>query len=222
MSVASDMNYYYSRLSSKRIQLEQQKMVNTQIESLSSKLYKAKKLLDELEQYKTDIKQLKTIIAVEDNSFKRRRIGYLNDVVSDSLLRIFPMQGFKAEITCDFKRGNNKASLRLIDRAGNVHLPYLSEGKLCQYLISFATTIGVVKGLNTQTVYVDEAFGVSSKANLPKIGEILQESINDGLQVILISQSSELYNSITRREIHLENKGSGSIADVVVTSEYDY
>lgn len=34
MSVASDMNYYYSRLSSKRIQLEQQKMVNTQIESL--------------------------------------------------------------------------------------------------------------------------------------------------------------------------------------------
>lgn len=99
-------------------------------------------------------------------------------------------QGFKAEITCDFKRGNNKASLRLIDRAGNVHLPYLSEGKLCQYLISFATTIGVVKGLNTQTVYVDEAFGVSSKANLPKIGEILQESINDGLQVILISQST--------------------------------
>ena len=50
MSVASDMNYYYSRLSSKRIQLEQQKMVNTQIESLSSKLYKAKKLVDELEQ----------------------------------------------------------------------------------------------------------------------------------------------------------------------------
>ena len=132
------------------------------------------------------------------------------------------MQGFKAEITCDFKRGNNKASLRLIDRAGNVHLPYLSEGKLCQYLISFATTIGVVKGLNTQTVYVDEAFGVSSKANLPKIGEILQESINDGLQVILISQSSELYNSVSRREIHLENKGSGSIADVIVTSEDDY
>lgn len=76
----------------------------------------------------------------------------------------------------------------------------------------------MVKGLNTQTVYVDEAFGVSSKANLPKIGEILQESINDGLQVILISQSSELYNSVSRREIHLENKGSGCMLGLALLS----
>ena len=222
MGVSSNMNYYYSRLSNKRIELERQKSVNNQIQVLSEKLSKSEQLLEDIRQYRINLKQLKTIISVEDDSFKERRISYLNDVVSDSLLRIFPLQGFKAKISCDFKRGNNKASLRLIDRSGNVHLPYLSEGKLCQYLISFAATIGVVKGLNTQTVYVDEAFGVSSKANLPKIGEILQETIDDGLQVILISQNSELYNSISRREIHLIDKGNGSIADVVVANEEDY
>ena len=199
-----DLAIYDRKIVDKKLELERVRMRNKQIEQLRQKESDLQELLQEVQNYRDNLHTLNAIVHNEDNAFKERRIGYLNDEITENLLKIFPSKGFTARIDCDLKRGTGKASLRLIDKEGRVHIPYISEGKLCQYLISFAATIGAVKGLDTNTVYIDEAFGVASADNLPEIGEILQDSVSENLQIILISQNKSLYEEIPHRLIALE------------------
>lgn len=54
-------------------------------------------------------------------------------------------------------RGKNYAQLILYDRDGNERMPFVQEGKMCQYLISFAAVKGVTTALGSDTMFIDEA-----------------------------------------------------------------
>ena len=218
--IERDLAIYDRKIIDKRLELERIIIKNRQIEQLRQKEADLIDLISSVSTYRDNLHTLNAIVQKEDNAFKERRIGYLNDEITENLLRIFPSKGFTARIDCDLKRGTGKASLKLIDKEGRVHIPYISEGKLCQYLISFAATIGAIKGLETNTIYIDEAFGVASADNLPKIGKILQDAISKDLQIILISQNASLYEEIPHRVLSLVEDPTDS--SVILKDVKDY
>ena len=104
--------------------------------------------------------------------------------------------------------------------SGFMRKPQMSEGKLCQYLISFAAVYSVVKSLGGSSIYVDEAFGVASTARLGDVGEMLNKCVHDGMQIILVSQKADLYCEIPHREIVMHKD---SISDsVIIDNITDY
>jgi hypothetical protein len=199
----AELEYYQEKIINKKAALENAKVINAKREELTYKYNHVYSLRRKCNNHVLKLEQLLKIINQEDAAFRERRIAFLNEHVTEELLKIFPSKGYEAKIDCDFKRSNGIATLTLKDKYGIERIPEITEGKLCQYLISFASTVGAVKGLGTNNIYIDEAFGVSSSNNLPKIGEIIANTVEGGLQIILISQNSGLYTDIPRREIHL-------------------
>lgn len=214
--------YYKSKLLEKKVQLERGKMLNAERERIQQKLLAVQELERELRQHLESLKTLKTIVTKEDDEFKKRRINYLSDRITEVLATIFPEEQFEAEIVYDFKYGSDKAFLTLKDKNGKIRIPFISEGKLCQYLISFASTVSTVMGLGASEIFIDEAFGVSSSTNLPKVGEIIREYSENGLQFFIISQNADLYNDIPRREIHFHKDNVSKTGKVVLDSIIEY
>lgn len=212
-------NNYYKHLIQKKVNLETAKEANAKIDTLKTSHLKIEKLLNVAVTYKSYLTKLHNIAESEDTAFKDRRIKYLDSIITEELAKIFPNNNFKAKITCDFKHNTNKAYLNLVDQLGYVRPPYITEGKLCQYLISYAATVGVIKGLGYHNIFIDEAFGVSSVGNLQKIGKILQHTVEDGIQIILIGQNPVLYSDIARREITLSNNELGTVVDTIIDYE---
>ena len=214
----NDIAFFKQQLNNKLINLEKAKVYNEQFEALQVKCLETKAVQDKLVDYVTELSLLKSMIISEAKAFKERRIQYLNDSITEELGKIFPEEGFTAKIVCDFKYNNNKAYLTLIDKSGNVRIPKISEGKLCQYLISFSSTVGTVKGLGKRNIYIDEAFGVSSPQKLLEVSTLLNDVLESGIQLVVISQHKELYQDLPRREIHLyKNPDTGvtSVEDIV-------
>lgn len=200
-------NYYnlkmsYSRaLLNKKVEIERAKDINKEIESITADKDETQALYNQVEQYFSTLSQLKLMISKESNEYKQRRKDYLDDGITESLMPIFPESGFRADVILDTFRGQNIAYLRLINKYGMERIPASQEGKMCQYLVSFGAINHVVSALGLHNIYIDEAFGASSMKNLVKMGDLLDKSIKDGNQLIVISQNPLLYDSIPRREI---------------------
>lgn len=194
---------YQHLLLDKRAALERAVVVNEEKTKLQAQMNELTELQNKCYSHLLNLETLLKIVMKEDANFRERRIAFLNEHITKELLKIFPAEGYQAKIYCDPKRGAGNAFLVLVDKNGKERIPKVTEGKLCQYLISFASTVGVVQGLNTDNIYIDEAFGVASEGNLPKVGEILKNTAKDGVQIVLVSQNSALYRDIPRREIHL-------------------
>lgn len=142
-------------------------------------------------------------INIEYSNFRNRRVSYLSDTISDTLVSIFPDLGFKAKIIYSDKRRTVKPTLYLEDTRGNIRKPHVTEGKLCQYLITYAAVLAVNNVNGCNKCFIDEAFGVASSSNRPILGRMLQEVCGNGTQMVLISQNSDLYSDINRNEICL-------------------
>lgn len=212
------LEQYRTKLLDKRAALERAKIMQEEYLKLKASHDSIQDLSRRCLNHLTRLEQLKKVVDCEDASFRERRITFLSEHITQELLKIFPTKGYQAKIDCDFKRGSGMATLTLLDKYDVERIPEITEGKLCQYLISFASTVGAIKGLNTNNIYIDEAFGVSSSSNLPKIGDILQSTAQEGIQLILISQNSNLYANIERREIHLEFNDltdSSSVTEII-------
>lgn len=201
--IARNKEFLREKITQKRLALERSKVLNQELRKLNAKKADIEQVKDELEKYIAHLLYLKHVASAEEISFRDRRVKYLNDVITEEIQKVFPHSGMQARISYNDKYNKAKATLHLVDADGNPRKPRISEGKLCQYLISFAAVNGVVKSLGFRNIYVDEAFGVSSMDNLPRIGEILNQSIVDGMQIVLVSQNPALYEGIPRREIHL-------------------
>lgn len=217
--INSDREIFQRALIQKAALLERAKINNKQREQLLAQRTELIELQEDLATYNYDLKRLLTVIQKEDRDFKTRRIQYLNTLITDSLAEIFPEDGLKARLYCDFDR-KSEVVLELLDKDGNVLSPDMCSGKLQQYLISFAAVSGITKGLGVNNLYVDEAFGVAATSILGEIGKIIQKRVEQGVQIVIIAQNPGLYQDLPRREISLvRDTISNSIS---VKSEIDY
>lgn len=217
MNYETECSFFEQKLANKLVELERAKSNNGKLQELQTSLQKYKNLESELHEYRNDLSVLNTVVSVENKNFRNRRITHLNAVITDAIREIFPDRSYNAKIICDFNR-KDKAYLVLEDANGNVHLPEICEGKFLQYLISFSAIAGITHSLGGKSLFVDEAFGVGATDILPKVGETIQEKIDNGFQILLISQNAALYNSLPRHEIHLqydpEEQAIGSVNEI--------
>ena len=70
-------------------------------------------------------------------------------------------------------------------------------------LIAFTSAIKVLELVGSKTFYIDEAFSHASLSNKEKMGNVIGSYIDEGLQMILISQSAECYQNLPRKEFYL-------------------
>ncbi|MEY8333098.1 hypothetical protein AALB53_08340 [Lachnospiraceae bacterium 47-T17] len=195
-------SYYERKILDTAVRLERAKINNAQADKLSAEFNTCKRLLDEVKEYRNNLALLKTAVTTEINEYQNRRVSYLNDIITDALTSIFLDEGYSADIHCDFSR-KNACKLLLHDRSGNVSSPYIGQGKLMQYLISFAAVSGITRGLGYKNLFIDEAFGVSDMDRLSEIGDVIQKQVESGMQVVLISQNPALYAGLPRHMISL-------------------
>ncbi|MGL4949229.1 MAG: hypothetical protein ACRC5M_02515 [Anaeroplasmataceae bacterium] len=143
----------------------------------------------------------------EDNDFKDRRLKFIQDGIRGDMTRIFPNENTVPTLEYRTLRGKRKARLVLVDKYGKRRAPKNSASGLMKQLISFTGSISTGTLIGSNKFFIDEAFGASSVENKGKLGTIIGEFTDKGLQIILISQSGELYQDLDRREHLLVKTG---------------
>jgi len=191
-------------LREKYAQIETIKTNNEHYKKLENDLQQLEELQEDYVTYMQLLKKVLLNVQLEYQEFRERRLEFLNETITNKIMKIFPNRGLMAKIVYNEKHGKETAKLTLTDPLGRVYKPQIAEGDLCNYLICYAATEGVIVSLGKNKIYIDEAFGVASEKNKPRIGEILNRSAKNGMQIILISQAKELYEGIPHREFLLE------------------
>lgn len=217
--ILRDRDFFERKLYQKHAELERARVTNEMREKVESRKSEVEEVTLELEKYLFDLKRLRAVLETEDRDFKNRRLDYVDSLITDSLSAIFPDDGLKAKLHCEFNRKNG-VDLELVDKYDNELSPDICSGKLQQYLISFAAVAGIANGLGIKQLYVDEAFGVAAPSILGEIGKVIQKSVDNGMQIILIAQNSGLYQDLPRREIKLKKSVETDAIEVV--SEEDF
>lgn len=203
-----------------KIQLAEARKMEERRKVILSLMLESDALVEYLTTLTIDLRVLKEIVKREEAAFKRRRLSYLDGSITEKLSYIFPKKNLCARTECNFERNNTKLRLSLVDEKGNVRPPYLTEGKFAQQLISFAAAQSCTKLLGRNKLYLDEAFSNASEDNLIKMQELLKTCVEDGFQIILISQSPLLFSDIKRHEIILKSQ-DGQFIDSVVYQDYN-
>lgn len=194
---------YRNDLFTKKMKLRDAKIAKDRRDAISKCLDEAKELQEDYRNMYDNFDKLDKITHAEDTEYRKRRLGYLNQYITNNLALIFPNEGYTAKIKCDFKYNYSRVTLNLYNKHGEVRIPKVSEGMMCQELIGFSASVSLAECLGKNMFYMDEAFAVSDKENLQRIGQILQSLIDKGFQIFLIEQHAESYKDLKRREIHL-------------------
>lgn len=202
-NIITNKYIYMQKLRNARIQLEKDRLNNEKVDYYKKCLNELECLCDRAEQYTDSLKLVEAAVIKEIHDYQIRKIDYLNDLITKAISRIFPQRKVRAELKSDFSR-TDKVSLLLYDDMDNMFIPYVCEGKLMQYLISVSAVAAITKSLSCSNIFIDEAFGVARMDHLEDLGDLLQSFVDEGLQVVVISQNPALYNSLKRHEIHLK------------------
>lgn len=199
----SNKQFFEKKLMEKKLKLEQITSSNKEFEQLSAEKIRGDEILGVLEMYTRDLNDLLANVNREDKDYRNRRINFLNTEITKMLNKFFPNKNLEASIVFDDKYKNSNAFLNLVDGEGDVRNPANTEGMFEQYLISFTAVTTVLQTLSKNIVFIDEAFGVASKNNLPRIAECLAQSCGNGMQIILATQDPLLFNTIPHRVTNL-------------------
>lgn len=200
-------------------EIERAQYVNESRKKLLAEKATLEELIGDTTKYVNTLKVVQSRIVKENDDFKTRRLNLLNMEITNSLAKVLPEKQFRADVKCDFNR-KDRVITTLTDASGKEFSPSISNGKLVQYLTTFSGISGIVKALGIKNLYVDEAFGVSSQNKLPIVGEYIQSLIQQGIQIILVSQNSLLYCDLPRREFRLRYESS--LGYSVLESVVDY
>lgn len=217
--IEKSYNYYENEVKNLAVKLEVARERNAQLENLKREKVELTSFLNEIQEYWENLALVRASVIKESDDYQTRRIEYLNELITKALRDIFPTENYTAKITYDYKR-RDIVKLRLVDQEGHVSTPDIGQGQLMQYVISFAAVSGITKGLGFKNIFIDEAFGVAAVDKLPELGNIIDSNVKAGMQVILISQNPELYNSIPRRVISLEKDALTKTTGVVDITDY--
>jgi len=201
-----------------KMKLEEAKKTEAKRLYLADLIEQSNALLFYLKDTLEDFKILHTVVCREEIAFKRRRLGFLEECLTKQMSIIFPKKRLRASIACDFNRRKTKLRLNIADSNNNLRPPSKTEGKLAQQLISVTSAYGCLKLLGKNILYMDEPFSNSSEDNLIKLQALLDSFVNEGFQVILISQSPLLFTDIERRLIMLRSI-NGVVVDRVEYEE---
>lgn len=218
MSTREDCNRYIGLLHRAKTELQQQKEINAKAEELKIKLDASKNAYDIASMIRSLYQKYILMCLKEEKEYKERRTKFLTDYISDSIAAVFPNRDLVAELVEKTSYGKNNMIVKVIDAAGNHRNPENTEGMFCQQVISLASVVATVHNSKKNKVYLDEAFAMASPDNLSSAASLLYKAAEEGIQLIVIGQHSELYDNIPHREIILlfdELKGQTSVKEII-------
>lgn len=199
---------YEMQLRNAHADLERDKLNNEKINQYRKFLKELQLIYDKVSEYLDIVKIVETAVIKEARDYQTRRIEYLNGIITDAINRIFPDRNVQAKLTSTHSR-SDKVTLELYDEFGNIFSPYICEGKLMQYLISVAAVAAITKSMGYSSLFIDEAFGVARWDHFDDLGKLLQSFIDSGMQLVVVSQNSALYDKLPRHEIYLKTVEDG-------------
>lgn len=192
-------------------------------DSLREKLNSIEEIISLSEHYANMLNNINTTTKDKYSQYQKDRVGFAENSLKENIDFLFPERGFVPIIDYKFSRNNVKCSLILKDKYGNKRKPKINEGGFLQQLIGYTSAISILRLLNSKTFYIDEAFSQASSDNKEAMQDIIYNyTVGDGIQTILISQSSECYHQLPRREFRLKFKDNKCYLDSVEDFNLEY
>lgn len=185
------------------------KELNKRHDYYSNKLNKYSEIKENLYNYLSILNAILLRCEVEDTKFKERRLEFLEQDIQEYFSLVFPEDGFTPKLYYKHYKGKPIASLKLVPPSGKEEdalNPKNSASGLQKQLVTFTGSALVCLLLGSNIIFIDEAFSASSDENKAKLGNILNKFKDNGMQIFLISQSSDLYKDLERREIYIDKK----------------
>lgn len=217
----SNKEFYRRQIIEKKLRLERIRKGNEEYKKQKNLKMELEEALNEMRDAISDLEFSKENVNREYARYKEGQIKFLEASVDQAILEIFPEESFSSTLKCTIERKNPTISLKLTDKNGNERIPWISEGKLMQYVISFSTTLHALVNYGYNLLLIDEAFSVSSTNKLPMLGDLVSSHVDRGVQCIIIAQSSLLYKDCARHEIHLAKDSETGITSIVHTEDFD-
>lgn len=223
--ISNSFKYEVSALKQKlieeKVNLDFAKENNNKIIKYKKEYEDAVEVRSEHEQYIKALDIYHKLCVRESNNYKTKRLEYLCTFIDDKLSIIFPDENFKSKIVTEDRGSIQRTYLELyLEGSDEAEIPETSQGKFCQQLLSFSSSVALVKTLGINRMFLDEAFSASASKNLTKIGSILKPMIDDGMQIILIEQEQEVYKDLPRREIYVEKDSLEEETKVIYEKDF--
>ena len=160
------------------------------------------------------LRLLESIIAEREKEWREAVLRDIEAEIMQDLSFVYPDDGYSVKLSSRILRGKvhvdaYASSYFSGDISGDV---CDSQGRLFQQIVSFAALIGVMRILNVNTIYIDEAFSGASKKNVSKINRLLKSVQERGINIILIAQDTSMAYGIDANSLiltrSLDNKTS--------------
>lgn len=184
-------------------QLSVIKSTNARAERLRDSIAEIDNYLEVAPVYVEALSSILRITKDEYTKFQESRVSFIENSLAYILTILFPNEDFTPKLNYSVERNNIQCELIFIDGNGNTRYPRITEGGFMKDLVGFTSAIKVLELLGSKTFYIDEAFSRASQENKEKMGDIIKNYLDDGLQMIMISQSSECYHNLPRKEFYL-------------------
>lgn len=203
-----------------KVNVEIIKSNKARADSIKAELNKVEELYSLAEIYSNNLHNILITTKNKYAEYQKLRVSYAENALKENIDFLFPDRGFVPVIDYEFSRNNVKCSLSLVDAGGNPRTPKITEGGFLQQLIGYTSAISILSLLGSKTFYIDEAFSQASADSKDAMQDIIYNyTKKDGVQTILISQSSECYDDLPRREFHLKFKDGVCSLDAI--KDYD-
>lgn len=174
------------------------------LENLAA-LDEAKLQLSRISSIIEKLKALDTTVAKTEQEWRKGILSYLEDSISDYLAIAFPEDGYQIALEAVVLRGKIHIETSIKSYAFELIEGSIRETQGCffQEIVSFAALVSISRLLGIKTVYVDEAFSGASPENFIKLNKLLQRVKEQGVNLVLISQSN-YFEGISGNFLHLQ------------------
>lgn len=200
------------------LEIERDRTINQRVDYLKEQISDLDNFLGLAVPYCDSLVKLSKLTKDTYADYQQGRIKFIEDSLEEVISELFPNSNFRPRIRYTHYRNEIRSELVLIDQQGYERFPRITEGGFMKQLIGFSSAIKVLELVGSKTFYLDEAFSNASATKKEQMANIISKCLDNGLQLILISQSPECYDSLPRREFILDTKNNRC----VLTDVRDY
>lgn len=146
------------------------------------------------------------IIVDRERQWQEQVQQLIETKIVEYLSYVYPADGYSVSLTTRILRGK-------VHVDGEVHSYFASQisgdvsetqGRLFQQVVSFAALVAVMEILDVKTAYMDEAFSCAAKANIGKLNALLQHVKEEGFNLVLIAQDTNIAQGIDANVLFLQ------------------
>lgn len=148
------------------------------------------------------LKRSKNIIAHGEKEWRDAITQLLEAEINKNLTLIFPTDNYHISLDYDVVRNKIHLKPRISSKDFDKIKINKSQGRLLTQIASVSAVIAILKLQGINTIYIDEAFSGSSKENLEKVGSMIAEILEDGINLIMIVQNSSIATNLTNAHIY--------------------